>query len=106
MANIYNNFGNLLWNKQENIQKAIQFYNKALVIYKCLLNKNNEVYKFELARTLNALGVAYLDIEDFNQSKLNLKESLKIYKELSSKNPDLYLSEIGRTILNLGRLYY
>jgi len=70
------------------------------------LNKNDNEYSLDIARTLNNLGVLKFDENELSKAEDNYLKAIRIYKELAKFNPGFYLLEYAETLNNLGALFW
>lgn len=84
--------------------KARQYYEEALKMYRELANKNPEKYLPDVAKTLNNLGVLLANVGELKQAQTCFEEILQISQKLAKKNPEKHLSAVATTLSNLGNL--
>jgi tetratricopeptide (TPR) repeat protein len=107
-ARAFNNIGNVYYQegiaskngsaKAEYFGKAFEFYNKSLKIKE----KIND--KFELARTLNNIGLLYKSQGDFLKATEFYNKSLEIQEEINDRQGIAYsLNNIAAVLLNHGQ---
>lgn len=90
-------------NKKENLEKAIEFYERALKI----VVPNSE----DCGLILNNLGLAYFELAEVHEKEENLKKVISTYREslqyLTQKNVNTinkikkYIQEIERILVEL-----
>jgi len=80
-------------------------YQNVLKIYRQLAKENPQVYKPDVAMTLNnlALIVAANNQRHVEAEKL-YQEALKFYRQLAKENPQVYLPDVATTLNNLANL--
>ena len=88
----YNNLGQI-YNSQEQPEKALAFYQKALDIYQNLGNQQG------LGITYNNLANVYLILKQFDQALAFNEKALQVYKEVGDQ------TGIGITFSNAGQIY-
>ena len=81
-------------------EKARRHYEEALQI----AIQNPELYKPDVAASLNNLGVLLRDTNDLKQAKDHYEEALQILRELAKQDPEEYLPNAATTLNNLGVL--
>ena len=91
--------------RQNQHQKAIAYYDKALKIFRRQVQENPQAYEPDLASTLNNLAALYDDIQRFDESEAMYKEALEIRRRLAKSNPLAYESDMADTQNNLANLY-
>ena len=84
--------------------KARCHYKEVLQELRELAEQNPEVYKPDVAMTLNNLGILFCDTNDFKQSQTYYEEAFQLYQELSGKNPEVYRRYVATALNNLGDL--
>lgn len=75
MAVVYNNIGNVLWQKQD-YEAALEYTHKSLIINESIFGKNSH----QLIRNLKQLGKIYQLKQAYGQALLHLTRSLIISK--------------------------
>jgi Tfp pilus assembly protein PilF len=85
---------------------AKQAYEEALQIYRQLAEKNPDVYRPDVAMTLNNLGALLYANNEMGGAKQAYEEALMIRRQLAEKNPDVYRPDVAMTLNNLGALLY
>ena len=83
---------------------AKSHYKEVLQELRELAEQNPEVYKPDVAMTLNNLGILFCDTNDFKQSQTYYEEAFQLYQELSGKNPEVYRRYVATALNNLGDL--
>ena len=91
--------------RQNQHQKAIAFYEKALSIYRRLVQANPQVYEFYVATTLNNLAILYSYTQRFSESESLFKDALEIRRRLAQANTLAFDSDVAKTLNNLAILY-
>ena len=81
-------------------EKARRHYEEALQI----AIQNPEVYKPDVAASLNNLGVLLLDTNDLKKAQDYYEEALQIRRELDMQNPEEYKPDVAASLNNLGSL--
>lgn len=84
---------------------AKSHYKEVLQELRELAEQNPEVYKPDVAMTLNNLGILFCDTNDFKQSRIYYEEALQLYQELSKQNPEAYKPDVAMTLNNLGEMF-
>ena len=84
---------------------AKSHYKEVLQELRELAEQNPEVYKPDVAMTLNNLGILFCDTNDFKQSQIYYEEALQLYQELSKQNPEAYKPDVAMTLNNLGEMF-
>jgi len=82
--------------------KARSHYEEVLQVHRELSEQDPEVYKPDIATTLNNLGSLHCDTNDFKQAQVYNMEALQIYREVSKQNPEAYKSDVAMSLSNLG----
>ena len=83
-----------------------KLFKEALSIRRNLVKKAPKVYEFDLANTLNDLGMLYQKTKRDKDSKACFLEALEIQRRLSKDNPQAVEPDLAATLNNLGRLYF
>jgi tetratricopeptide (TPR) repeat protein len=82
------------------LEEAHKEFSTALEIYRELADKNPEIYRPDVAKTLNNLAIL-----DSRQGQLEARqefaEALQIYRELTQKNQEVYWPLVATTLNNL-----
>ena len=91
--------------RQNQHQKAIAYYDKALKIFRRQVQENPQAYEPDLASTLNNLAALYSNIQRFDESEAMYKEALEIRRRLAKSNPQAYEPYVATTLNNLANLY-
>jgi len=103
-AQILNNLG-ASFCEQNQISKAIDKYNEAIIIQRKLIQENSNRYSQDLINSLNSLGDLYSKIGE-SYKALNLyTEALQICKDSVQGNPKGYLPDLANTLNNIGSIY-
>ena len=84
--------------------KARSHYEEVLQVHRELSEQDSEVYKPDIATTLNNLGNLHCDTNDFKQAQVYYMEALQIYREVSKQNPEAYKPAVATSLNNLGVL--
>ena len=84
--------------------KARSHYEEVLRILRELPKHNLEVYKPDVAMTLNNLGALLDDSNKLEQARACYLQALQIYRELAKYNPGVYKPNVAMTLNNLGNL--
>lgn len=92
--------------KQNDLNNAEIYYERALKICQELAKENPKVYEPNVATTLNNLAELYRVTNRFSDSEGMFKEALELYKRLAEINPKAYEPDVALTLSNLGGLYY
>ena len=82
--------------KQNQFLKALPLYKKALTLAK------DDGY---LAKTLNNLGLLYIDLNKYDNAADTFERARDIYEDLAAANPQTYRPDVARTLNNLGILH-
>ena len=90
--------------RQNQHQKAIAYYDKALKIFRRQVQENPQAYEPDLASTLNNLAALYSNIQRFDESEAMYTEALEIYRRIAKSNPQAYEPDMAMTIYNCGLL--
>ena len=90
--------------RQNQHQKAIAYYDKALKIFRRQVQENPQAYDPDLASTLNNLAALYSNIQRFDESEAMYTEALEIYRRIAKSNPQAYEPDMAMTIYNCGLL--
>ena len=97
------NYAGLLYSLND-FKIARKHYEKVLHTLQELAKQDPEVYKPDLARTLNNFGILLRGINELKQARSYYEVALQIYQELGKKNPEMYTSEAAMVLNNLGVL--
>ncbi|MFP4846036.1 tetratricopeptide repeat protein [Winogradskyella sp. PE311] len=100
-----NNYA-LLLNDQNKPEDALKFQRKALIIDRSLVEKNEEIYLPNLAKTLNNLASTYSSKHNYDKAQVYYNEALEIYKNLSKINPEQYLYYLSGALFNCANTYH
>lgn len=84
--------------------KARSHYEEVLRILRELPKHSLEVYKPDVAMTLNNLGALLDDSNKLEQARACYLQALQIYRELVKYNPGVYKPNVAMTLNNLGNL--
>ncbi|MCB9311108.1 MAG: tetratricopeptide repeat protein, partial [Lewinellaceae bacterium] len=87
------------------LDKALEKYEEALMIYRELAKENPRTYLSYVAMTLNNLANLHSDKNEFPQALEKYEEALQIYRELTKENPRTYLPDVAMTLNNLANLH-
>ncbi len=83
-------------------EPACDAYRAALAIYRALTQSRPDVYRPDVAMTLNNLGIALHDLRDLEDARATFIEALRIRRELAQSRPDVYQPDVAVTLNNLG----
>ena len=97
------NYAGLLYSLND-FKIARKHYEKVLHTLQESAKQDPEVYKPDLARTLNNFGILLRGINELKQARSYYEVALQIYQELGKKNPEMYTSEAAMVLNNLGVL--
>ena len=97
------NYAGLLYSLND-FKIARKHYEKVLHTLRESAKQDPEVYKPDLARTLNNFGILLRGINELKQARSYYEVALQIYQELGKKNPEMYTSEAAMVLNNLGVL--
>lgn len=86
--------------------KARSHYEEVLRVLRELPKYNLEMYKPDVALTLNNLGALLNDSNKLEQARACYLQALQIYRELSEQNPEAYQPDVAMVLNNLGGLHY
>jgi len=93
LATSLNNIG-YVYNNQNNLSKAIEFYNKSLKIREEIGDKKG------IANSLNNIGSIYNKLGKIEKALESFDRSLKIQEEIGDKK------SAATSLINIGNLYY
>jgi len=88
-----------------NLDKAKNYYKRALKKCRRLVKVNSETYLPNLAMTLNNIGEIQRKNNEIKSAETSFLEALGIRKKLAKVNPQAYLPEVAMTLNSLGALY-
>ena len=91
-ANLLNNLG-AIFEKQNNVPKALKCFNEAITIQKRLAKENSRRYSLGLIKSLNNLGTLYAKREENNKAINLFQEALQLCKNSVEVSPNLISSE-------------
>jgi CHAT domain-containing protein/tetratricopeptide (TPR) repeat protein len=77
-------------------------YEEALALRRELAVLRPEVYRPQVAMTLNNLGTAQSDLNDLEAARASHKEALAVRRELARLRPEVYRPQVAMTLNNLG----
>jgi tetratricopeptide (TPR) repeat protein len=83
---------------------ALKHYQEALGIRRELARQSPEVYRPEVAATLNNLGNVQNDLNDLEAARQSYEEALGSYRELVRERPEVYRPDMAMTLNNLGNV--
>ncbi len=84
------------------LERAAEAYGTALDIYRELAQSRPNVYRPNLATTLNNIGNVLRDLRAFEDARAIYTEALLIRRELAQSRPDVYQPYVAGTLNNLG----
>jgi serine/threonine protein kinase/tetratricopeptide (TPR) repeat protein len=83
------------------LQEAHKEFTDALAIYRELADKNPELYRQDVAKTLNNLAILDSRQGRPEDARQEFIEALQIHRELSGKDPETYRPLVATTLNNL-----
>lgn len=102
LVRIYTSIGDMYAREDQELQKALKHYTKALDVATTIYKDLNHV---NLAKCYNSLGTIYLKKREYTNSEVNYKNALKIIEKLSNDTPGDFNPNIALLYNNLGNLY-
>ena len=87
-----------------NLEAARDSYTEALAIRRELAEHRPDVYRPDVAMTLNNLGVAQRALNELEAARDSYTEALAIRRELAEHRPDVYRPDVAMTLNNLGNV--
>ncbi len=87
------------------MQKAIEYYQKAHEVYQELASNQPEIYTHYLATCLHNIGVLYDENSNFNEAQNYYRSALKIRRMLAEKQPADFNMDVCVTLLNVTTMY-
>ncbi len=103
-AALYNLLG-VLYDDQNQPQKAITYYLKAIAIREKLYAENPERYAGNLATSYNNAGNLYSDQGQPKQAEAYYLKAIAIYEKLYEENPERYAGDLADIYNNAGIFY-
>ena len=97
------NYARLLYSLND-FRIARKHYEKALRMYRKLSEQNLEVYKSNLAITLNNLGNLLRDTNELQRARACYEEALQMCRKLSEQDPEENKPNMAMILNNLGNL--
>ena len=104
LAMIYDNYGNVLEQVDEDYGLSLEYHIKALRLY-YEVTAENEKYKKSLARVYHNTALCYIKLEDFDKAEEYLLESIRLREEIREKNPASVELFLSGSYYSLGSLY-
>ncbi len=83
-------------------QAACDALRAAWALYRELAQTSPDVYRPEVATTLNELGIVLTDLRALEDARAAYTEALLIRRELAQSRPEVYLPDVAMTLNNLG----
>jgi tetratricopeptide (TPR) repeat protein len=77
---------------------------EALAIYCTLAQQRPDVYRPDVAMTLNNLGAVQHDLNDLEAARESFIEALAIRRTLAQQRPDVFRPDVALTLNNLGKV--
>jgi tetratricopeptide (TPR) repeat protein len=90
----------------ENFDDARIACNKAISIYRILVEAEPHTYLPDLAMALNCLGNLSIKIGKFSDALSYCEQAVDIRRALAKKDPEAYLLDLMMSLNNLGALFY
>ena len=87
------------------LSKANDLYNRAIDIYKELVEEKSKDYEIDLARTQYNLAALYYQQEHYKESEALFLESAEVYKKRAKENPQAYEPDLAQIYASLASLY-
>jgi tetratricopeptide (TPR) repeat protein len=85
-----------------NLEAARSAYGEALAIQRGLAADQPQVYRPDVAATLNNLGIVLSDLRELDGSRRAYEEALAIRRGLAADQPQVYQPDVAATLNNLG----
>ena len=104
LAMIYDNYGNILEQVEEDYDMALEYHIKALRLY-YEATEENEKYKKSLARVYHNTALCYTKLGDCDKAEHYLLESIRLREEIREKNPASVELFLSGSYYSLGLLY-
>ena len=86
------------------LEEARKEFAETLQTYRELVQKNQETYRPDVARTLNNLAILDGRQGRMEEAGKEFAEALQIYRELAQKNQETYRPDVATTLNNLGNV--
>jgi CHAT domain-containing protein len=86
------------------LEAARDSYQEALTIRRELARQRPDVYRPDVAMTLNNLGLVQRALNDLEAARDSYQEALTIRRELARQRPDVYRPDVATTLGNLGNV--
>jgi CHAT domain-containing protein/predicted Zn-dependent protease len=83
-------------------EQALPIYGQALHSYRELARQRPEVYRPDVALTLNNLGIVQYDLNALEAARASFEEAVAIRRELARARPEVYEPLVASTLNNLG----
>ena len=90
--------------EQDRMDKARQYFERALELRRPLTQQTPGAYLPESARTLNNLGNLDRLQNRTDEALRHSEEALSIYRQLARQNPNVYLPNLAASLNNVGAL--
>jgi tetratricopeptide (TPR) repeat protein len=87
---------------ENRMDEARRHFERALELRQPLIQQNEDLYLWDMARTLNNLGNLDRLQGRMDEARQHDDAALKIYRQLAQQNPDGYLPYVAATLNNLG----
>ena len=88
--------------KQHNWDQARQLLQHSLKIYRNLVETTSEIYRPDVVKTSNSLGVVLHDLREFAAARHVFEEALEIRRELAASQQQVYQPDVAGILTNLG----
>ena len=104
LGSLYNLLG-LLYDLQNQPEKAEKYYLAAIEIQKRLVEKNIDTYGPDFARSYSAAGIFYKDQGQLEKAEKYYLAAIEIYERLVKKNADAFEPDLAMSYNNAGVFY-
>ena len=90
---------------QNQYQKATQYFEKALLLSRHLVEIDPVINELSLAKTLHSLATLYKNTQRFTESEAMYKEAIEIFRRLTESDPMTYKPYLANTLNSFSILY-
>lgn len=100
LADIYHDYGYLLYVNNKEIEKAEKYYQEALWIYRLFAKDRPEKFRPYVARALNNIALIHKKTGNYEEADKENSEALGILLNLADEAPDKYMPYVAISLKN------